>query len=142
MREADKFKKLEERELPKAEEAWKLLEDFHRIVVFKESMSNRTPNMPQRADESWEEFFKKSKISLRLMDISTRAPNGAPIQPRQDQVDGLVNIVTVGFVRAYRRMSPLEFVMKEYMIRYGQIRIMSIFIRYQISFTIKYQYNA
>ncbi len=28
MREADKFKKLEERELPKAEEAWKLLEDF------------------------------------------------------------------------------------------------------------------
>ena len=60
------------------------------------------------------------------MDISTRAPNGAPIQPRQDQVDGLVNIVTVGYVRAYRRMSPLEFVMKEYMIRYGQIRIMSI----------------
>jgi len=126
MREADKFKKLEERELPKAEEAWKLLEDFHRIVVFKESMSNRPPNMPQRADESWEEFFKKSKISLRLMDISTRAPNGAPIQPRQDQVDGLVNIVTVGYVRAYRRMSPLEFVMKEYMIRYGQIRLMSI----------------
>ena len=40
MREADKFKKLEEKELPKAEEAWKLLEDFHRIVVFKESMSN------------------------------------------------------------------------------------------------------
>jgi len=131
MREADKFKKLEERELPKAEEAWKLLEDFHRIVVFKESMSN----MPQRADESWEEFFKKTKISLRLMDISTRAPNGAPIQPRQDQVDGLVNIVTVGYVRAYRRMSPLEFVMKEYMIRYGQIRIMSIFIRYHILFS-------
>jgi len=97
-------------------------------------MSNRPPNMPQRADESWEEFFKKTKISLRLMDISTRAPNGAPIQPRQDQVDGLVNIVTVGYVRAYRRMSPLEFVMKEYMIRYGQIRIMSISIRYQILF--------
>ncbi len=52
MRDADKFKKLEERELPKAEEAWKLLEDFHRIVVFKESMSNRTPNMPQRQTSS------------------------------------------------------------------------------------------
>ena len=61
MREADKFKKLEERELPKAEEAWKLLEDFHRIVVFKESMSNRPQICPREQRRVGKNFSKNQK---------------------------------------------------------------------------------
>jgi len=64
-----------------------------------------------------EEFHKKNKLVVRPIDMQTRMPNGNPVIPRPEQTDALISLVSVGYMKAYRRASPLEWAPKESMFR-------------------------
>jgi hypothetical protein len=64
-----------------------------------------------------EEFHKKNKLVVRPIDMQTRMPNGNPVIPRPEQTDALISLVSVGYMKAYRRASPLEWATKESMFR-------------------------
>jgi len=49
--------------------------------------------------------------------MQTRMPNGNPVIPRPEQTDALISLVSVGYMKAYRRASPLEWATKESMFR-------------------------
>jgi len=87
--------------------------ELHRIVMFKEPTSDLQAFLPPKAPADQVEYYKKNKIVLRQIDLLWRMPNGSPIIIKGEQITGLINLATVGLVRAYRKQSPLIWAPKE-----------------------------
>jgi hypothetical protein len=101
--------------LPSEEKAWEALSDLHRVVMFKDPTSEISAMLAPKAQSDQPEFFKKNRIVLRPIDLQTRMPNGTPSFIKPEQLEGLMQLATVGHIRAYRKASPTVWAPKDAM---------------------------
>jgi len=85
--------------------------------MFKEPTSDMQAFLPPKALNEQVEYFRKNKIVLRQVDLMSRMPNGSPVIIKPEQVAGLLNLATIGHVKAYRKATPLTWAAKELMTR-------------------------
>ena len=119
-RDMSQFRKLEEKDLPTQEEAWAVLAELHRITLFKDPASDLPASLTPKAPVDQQEFFKKSKIVLRPIDMQHHLPNGTPTFIKSEQVENLISLVTVGHIRAYRKGPATVWAPKDAMVRIRQ----------------------